>query len=404
MRAPVGLAAIRLCSLVAPIVLAGTALARPVSVEGDVVSTHSRWTRDGSRIVTEAIVRTADGDVTVSQLGGRVDGISMRTFPSPEPLVPGMRVAVAATERFDGSARMHVAVDSVRVLATPPGFVRTGPTESGNFLYWESGCVYVKASAEGTRQIPGDQEFTIIEASVNEWNSRTASCSYMELILEERTEQEVGRDNVNLIKLRDASWCRPALDDDPPRCHAPQAAGITTAIYVDDPSSDRDGAIVDADIELNGVNFAIAADDVSAGTADCKSELQNTLTHELGHLLGLEHPCRAGGDPPRTDNTGAPVPLCSGALDPDITEATMYNFQDCSEQKKESLSPDDVAAVCGVYPAAEDPGSCERVGDTGGCCSAGGGGSVPLGAILGAFGFGALLLGRRRRPDRAPLA
>ncbi len=381
------------------------ALARPVTIEGTVVEATSRWTSDGSRIVTEAVVRTADGaQVTVSQLGGTVDGLTMRTFPGPEILAPGMQVAVAATERLDRSQRMHVAVDSVRVLGAPPGFVRTGPTKAGNSLYWESGCVYVKPDSDGTKYIPADQEFEIIEASVREWNEATASCSYMNLVLEGRGKMEVGRDNVNVIKFRDVSWCRPATGDDPPRCHADTAAGLTTAVYVDDVRSDRDGAIVDADIELNGVNFALSVNGQTTSMAGCKAELQNTLTHELGHLLGLEHPCRVGDDPPRIDHTGAAVPLCSAVMtDRDITEATMFNFQDCGETKKETLDPDDINAICAIYPIDQDPGTCDRVISRPGCCSASDGGSVPLGAVLGALGFGALVL-RRRRPrasDRA---
>jgi uncharacterized protein (TIGR03382 family) len=210
---------------------------------------------------------------------------------------------------------------------------------------------------------------------------------------------EVGRDNVNLIKFRDTTWCRPAVGDDPPRCHADAAAGLTTAVYVDDVSSDRDGAIVDADIELNGVNFAIAVKGATESRAACMSELQNTLTHELGHLLGLEHPCRTAMDPPRVDDKGASVPLCgSVAGNMSITEATMYNFQDCGETKKESLSADDIAAVCAIYPIANDPGTCEHVGESGGCagCSSSGSG-IPMGSVLGALGVGALVLRRRRR-------
>jgi hypothetical protein len=381
-----------------------TALARPVLVEGTVVEAKSRWTQDGSRIVTEAVVRTADGDVTVSQLGGTVDGLTMRTFPGDDILAPGMQVAVAATERMDLSQRMHVAVDSVRVLFTPPEFVRTGPTKGGHYLYWESSCTYVTPAAEGTKYIGGDLEFTIIEASVRTWNDSIASCSYMNVILDPRQDREVGRDNVNLIKFRDVSWCRPATGDDPARCHAESAAGLTTAVYVDDATSSRDGAIVDADIELNGVNFAISVGGQTSSTAACKAELQNTLTHELGHLLGLEHPCRVGNDPARVDNTGAPVPLCSSALNNTrITEATMFNFQDCGETKKESLETDDINGVCTIYPTDQDPGTCERVGNQGGCCSASSGAGLPLGPVLGTLGFGALLLRRRRPSSRAPI-
>lgn len=388
------------CSLIP-----SAALARPITVEGTIVETTSRWTSDGSRIVTEAIVRTADGaEVTVSQLGGTVDGLTMRTFPGPEPLEPGMRIAASATERLDLSGRMHVAIDSARVLSTPPGFVRTGPTKAGNYLFWESGCVFVRPSAEGTAAIPGDEEFQVIDAAIRTWNDGTASCSYMNIVTEAREVREVGRDNVNVIKFRDqpcsitCRFCVPATGDDPQRCHADSAAGLTTAVFVDDSRSDRDGAIVDADIELNGVNFAIAVDGQSNGNG-CKAELQNTLTHELGHLLGLEHPCRVSGDPPRVDHNGAPVPMCNAVLgDPSITEATMFNFQDCGEDKKETLSQDDINALCSIYPKEEDPGTCERVGDTTGCCSASGDGGVPLGAVLGGGVLGAMLLRRRRTP------
>ncbi len=193
----------------------------------------------------------------MSQLGGTVDGLTMRTFPGPELLAPGMQVAVAATERADLAQQMHVAVDSVRVLATPPSYVRTGPTKAGHSLYWESSCVYITPDAAGTKFASGEAEFSVIDATAKAWNDGIAGCSYMNLIVDVPQDKEVGRDGVNLIKFRDVSWCRPATGDDPPRCHAEAAAGLTTAVYVDDPNSDRDGAIVDADVELNGVNFAL---------------------------------------------------------------------------------------------------------------------------------------------------
>ena len=382
--------------LFAVLVPALASAAPRMAIEGDVVGTHSRWTSDGSRIVTEATVRTRDGKtIVVSQLGGTVDGLTMRTFPGPEILAPGMRVALTAYEAPDLSQRMHVVVDGVKVLFMPPEFVRTGPTKAGNYLYWESGCVYVTVDAEGTKQVAGDAEFPVIDASIAAWNNGVRSCSYMDIVQDPKKPIEVGKDKINVIKFRDTTWCRPAVGDDAARCHSPSAAGLTTAVFVDDADSDRDGAIVDADIELNGEHFAISVDGNSLGMAGCKSDLANTLTHELGHLLGLEHPCRATADPPRVDGNGNPVPSCSMQnLEPAIIEATMYNFQECGETKKASLSADDTNAICTIYPTAQDPRSCEHVTDESGCCSATGGTPWPA-VMLSLLTFG--LLGRRRK-------
>lgn len=374
------------------------AAAAPMTVEGQVTETSSRWTSDGSRIVTEATVHTAAGDVRVSQLGGTADGLTMRVIPGPPPLVRGMRVAIAAHRDLDLAQRPHVVVDDVRVLALPDGYVRTGPTMAGNPLRWESGCIFVTVDAEGTKQLPGELEFEVTEQSIAAWNTASASCGYIEVVHQGLVAHEVGRDQVNVIKFRDASWCRPAIDDDPARCYAESAAGITTAVYIDDGSSDRDGAIVDADIEINGKNFAISHEGVTLGTAPCRAELSNTLTHELGHLHGIEHPCRASGDPERLDHLGNPVPSCSMVNDPAITESTMYNFQDCDETKKATLEADDIAAVCGIFPRSADPGTCQPVTlDRPGCCSTTDR-SLPPAPTLLLVGLTAVIL--RRRPRR----
>ncbi len=364
-----------------------------MAVTGNVVATHSFWTEDGSRIVTEATVMTTDGPVVVSQLGGTVDGETMRQMPGPELLQPGMIVAIDAHEDVDLRQVKHVLVDDVKLLASTESFVRTGPTKAGHYLYWESGCVFVTPDSAGTSEIAGDAEFGVIDQSIQTWNDDTASCSYLVVKDAGKKPMEVGKDHVNVIKFRDSSWCRPAVGNDPARCYSHDSAGITTATYIDDATSSRDGAIVDADIEINGVDFAISVNHQTLGTAPCQSELQNTLTHELGHLHGLEHTCTVPGDPSRTDGSGKPVPSCATSMsNPAITEPTMYNFQDCGETKKETLEPDDINAICTVYPTAKDPGTCTAVAAPAGCCSTGSGAGGP--AVLAAF---VVLAGRRRR-------
>ncbi len=369
---------------------------RPMSIAGEVIATKARWTEDGSRIVTDATVRTPDGDVVVSQLGGSVDGLAMRTFPGPELLQPGMEVSIAARIAKDLSLRDHIAVDDFHVTRLLPNFVRTGPTTAGKYLFWESGCVIVTVDAAGTNQVNADNEFDAIDSSIAEWNDNVRSCSYMELVQQERIASEVGRDKRNLIKFRDTTWCRPPIKDDPARCYSPSAAGITTAVFVDDPGSGRDGAIVDADIELNGADFALAHMGQTSGTNSCKSEITNTLTHELGHMLGLEHPCLASGDPEREDGDGNPVPACNATTDPAILEATMYNFQDCGETKKATITPDEIDAICTIYPTAKDPKECGPVGLKEGCCN---NSAAPHPATL-LFGLGVLILVARKKSPR----
>ena len=383
------------------VLLGASGVATAAVVDGEVLDARGRWTADGSRIVTDATVRTATGDVVVSQLGGTADGLTMRTFPAlGEILVPGMRVSLAVHADADLARVAYTVVDAVRVMAYPAGFVRTGPTKHGNPLYWESGCILVAEDKDGTKEIQGDMEFAIIDASIATWNDATVtpSCSYMDVMSTgvTATTTEVGHDGINLIKFRDSSWCRPAVHGDPARCYPESAAGLTTAVFVDDGGA-RDGAIVDADIEINGKNFAISVDHVSLapmimGQPYCRAELQNTLTHELGHLHGLEHTCLADGDPPRIDDHGNPVPACNATNDPKIVDATMYNFQDCDETKKEVLSPDDIAAVCTIYPAANDPKECTPARDAAGCCEAGPGGPPLLLSLAVAAG-----IFRRRR-------
>ena len=79
------------------------------------------------------------------------------------------------------------------------------------------------------------------------------------------------------------------------------ATGITTVFYVDHGEPD-DGTILDADVELNDINFTFVVEPTTqqprAGTE--VSDLENTLTHELGHVLGLDHTCANAATPPQS--------------------------------------------------------------------------------------------------------
>lgn len=352
------------------------------SLAGTVVSAESRWNRRGDRIYTHATIRAADGTtVEVRQPGGAVDDIGMIQFPSPPLLNTGDEVELRAA-RFDTTFSVVEVTSIERPTAAPSGpsthpgskalirqpdpleYVRA-TTDGGAPLYWASSCVYLTYDSDGTSHIPGDQEFTIMDEVLAHWRESVQGCSYIDFVVEDRRSLEVGLDGINLVKFREDRWCRPSDDGEGEDCHPNDAAGITTLFFYNNPDSDRYGEIMDADIELNGADrFSISADGTSEGPSErCLSDLANTFTHEIGHLLGLDHTCRFPSEAPpyRRDHNGDEVPICSSTLPDEILETTMYPSQVCGETKKSTVEPDDIEALCAVYAQAEDPGRCAPV-------------------------------------------
>jgi hypothetical protein len=361
----------------------GLATADAAPLEGEVVETESRWGYDHSAIVTESLIQRPDGSrVRVHQLGGSVGGIGMRMTHSPMVLSAGQWVVLDTSAARTSSGRTLQQVQGVLSVRAKPSaqggqdkspeqqdFVRTANASGAN-IHWKSGCAYLSVAAEGSTQIAGEREFTVVDEVLAHWTGETRGCSNFQLINEGPEDREVGLDGINLLKFREEFWCRPASGDDPEECYDQAAAGLTTLFFIDDSGSNRNGEIIDADIEFNGVQFAFSADGATSGTQDCEADLANTLTHEIGHFIGLDHTCWTGG-PRLLDNTGNTVPACSGAgLSPAITEATMYNFQSCGETLKSTLTADDVAGFCEIYPTATTPTTCKRANiEPAGCCS-----------------------------------
>jgi MYXO-CTERM domain-containing protein len=362
-------------------------------VAGTVIDSTSRWTSDGGRIVTDSVIARADGTtVNVSQLGGSADGYGMLVVHGPPVLRIGDRVEALVRR----GARTRSIIELVDLDTGTQRFV-VGASEEGKPLRWSSGCVIIDFSEEGTTHIDGSDEIAVMNAVFDVWQNQAQSCSYLTFETAASGSETAKFDGKNVIKFYEDEWCRPATDDDDKRCYSNTAAALTVLTFVDDADSDRDGEIVDADIELNAFNFAYAHNGMTNGNQMCRADLANTFTHEVGHLMGLDHTCYEDIGPRPLDGNGNPIPRCAEMLPSEVEEATMYNFQDCGETKKSTPEADDIAGMCFLYPTASDPDECESADiGGGGCCSLGTGGTPPVGSIALAV-LVALALIRRRR-------
>jgi MYXO-CTERM domain-containing protein len=118
------------------------------------------------------------------------------------------------------------------------------------------------------------------------------------------------------------------------------------------------GEILDADMELHGWNGSASAPDgfyftcagpgapicsLAFGQQGCVAmDIGNTVTHEAGHMLGLDHPCALGAPPSACPVGGATMEPTAGLGDTD----------------KRTLKPDDVLGVCTMYPAGGPTTTC----------------------------------------------
>jgi hypothetical protein len=253
--------------------------------------------------------------------------------------------------------RALAAALALGLPAAPQAYVRSTTAGSGcpagaaMPLAWPSSPVPYVVDASGTADEPGTAVLDAVDASFAPWQAQ--ACTGLRFRADPRVADPPvgfvqGGANANVVKWL-STWTQSA-----------SALAVTLVTF-----RCSDGAILDADIVLNDANFAFSSSP-SATTVG----VQNTVTHEVGHVVGFDH---------------TPDP-----------ESTMYADAQFGETKKRDLTADDVAGLCAVYPASVAPPpapSPPAPSPHGGCDSAGGAGGAAL-ALLG--------LARRARRGARP--
>lgn len=270
-------------------------------------------------------------------------------------------------------------------------FVRSRAGSSGQCLQWEERVIPWAMNERGHPSLGYERAHRAFQRSFQTWED--VECT--DLVFRDQSptaETRVGhregdvRDNLVIFRAED---CRDVAGPNAPchkngTCaneydcweHGSSVIAVTTTTYYR-----GTGQIVDADIEMNAAWFDFTDVDgppcPKGESEGCvATDIQNTATHEIGHMLGLDHSS--------------------------VREATMYASASRGETGKRRLSEDDIEGICSIYPAGKPPVYCaefELEEAPGGCdCASGGGGIGNLGLLLAGFA----LLWRRQasRPSR----
>jgi MYXO-CTERM domain-containing protein len=290
--------------------------------------------------------------------------------------------------RADRAVLVVVSFLALLASGTADAYVRTHSPDGKYQLLWVDARITMTLRTSGPQiVVPADFHEAATRAAAT-WSAPSLASS-VTFTIDASADAAPGTryDHVNTISFRTDGWGPPM--------YPPDGLALTTVWS-------QAGDIVDADTEINAadpsVKWGLLPDDPALAAMALEVDLQNALTHELGHVLGLAHPCTLGGPPhpPEVDDQGHPVLSCDDpALPESVREATMFPSSTSGSISERTLSPDEVKALHDLYPAAAPAVvTGPELGSRGGCRVAPGRppGPGPLALLVGAI----VLLRRRR--------
>lgn len=279
--------------------------------------------------------------------------------------------------------------------AVPPSYnsATKGCFTDGLLLYWKNACVGYSIQSAGSTKIPAETSNTIIDQAFATWTAQTCADTGEKVGIDvknvgtvECAEVRYNTEgpNQNLVTFRDTTW--PYNDPN-------NTLGLTTVTFNADT-----GEIYDADMEINATGSNLSTGDPVPRTG---YDLLSVMTHEAGHFYGLGHA--------------------------QTSVSTMYASYRQGSSALRSLSADDVAGLCAIYPTATqrvvspevsadgllaagpcDPAPRHGFGSTcasnappndssGGCASAPGRATSSFSAMTALLGLAWVIVRRRRR-------
>jgi MYXO-CTERM domain-containing protein len=198
-----------------------------------------------------------------------------------------------------------------------------GCSTKGIPLEWPTQCVSFGVQKDGSplRHITYATFDSIVKTAFDQWTATQCSngahpaFKVWDLGEIDCGDAEFNRcvPNANTWMFRDDTW---------PYTGITSTLALTTVTF-----ELKTGKILDADVEVNSAHT-----DITTSAQGIVADLQSIATHESGHFLGLAH----SNDP----------------------QATMYTSYSPGDLSFRSLSDDDHAGICAVYPPGRTDGTC----------------------------------------------
>ncbi len=274
-------------------------------------------------------------------------------------------------------------------------FARTvANTTSSNAVCvtWSNRTVVYVVDAAGSARTPAETEFPAITSSFETWQAVSDSCSDFRFTggpRQANVNVGKGTQDQNVLVWREKACPSDAPCQDTRTCantlhcwdHTPEGIiALTTVTY-----STRTGIISDGDIEFNGSEFlftTVSSPPCEKGheSVSCSAyDVQNTATHEIGHLVGFDHVLNLN--------------------------STMAPRADVGDTQKRIIDFGTQDGFCSTYPRAQPPVPCDQLAQiqrkltaksigSFGCACSESGGLMPL-------AFALVMVARRRRSPNA---
>jgi uncharacterized protein (TIGR03382 family) len=265
------------------------------------------------------------------------------------------------------------------VLGQTVPYVRTKTDDGAHCLRWPvnagaRGTIHFVQSSTGDPGL-GNGVFDAVSRSAQTWESQLQACGNLDLA--ETGQHSASRfvgytqsgqnENLVLFRLQLCSAVVPPGDTcvaagncgNAHDCwdHGSTVVALTTSSYIV-----STGELLDADVEMNAASATptiVDSPPCSPGaisTSCVANDVQNAVTHEIGHFLGLAH---------------SPDP-----------SSTMYTSEPLGETSKRVLDTGSKQFVCDVYPAGQVSKDCAPSSSSSGCSSAGDPGALGPGILL----------------------